>query len=123
MTNCKNCGAPLSGCVCEYCGTYYPELQTVIVAACDSVEVEDPGVFRVKQGDIHQIQPSAAASELDTIEDAFRRLAVASSFTCSEFADASSRMMHPVNVDLDGPIGNRTRKRLVTGLRRAKWQG
>lgn len=22
-TNCRNCGAPLRGSVCEYCGTYY----------------------------------------------------------------------------------------------------
>lgn len=25
MTNCKNCGAPLKGSVCEYCGTFYME--------------------------------------------------------------------------------------------------
>lgn len=24
MTNCKNCGAPLHGSRCEYCGTEYP---------------------------------------------------------------------------------------------------
>lgn len=23
MKNCKNCGAPLHGCKCEYCGTEY----------------------------------------------------------------------------------------------------
>ena len=23
MTNCKNCGAPLDGCKCKYCGTRY----------------------------------------------------------------------------------------------------
>lgn len=23
LTNCKNCGAPLHGCTCEYCGTEY----------------------------------------------------------------------------------------------------
>lgn len=23
MTNCKNCGAPLSNYICEYCGTNY----------------------------------------------------------------------------------------------------
>lgn len=23
MNNCKNCGAPLTGSYCEYCGTYY----------------------------------------------------------------------------------------------------
>ena len=25
LTNCKNCGAPLHGSVCEYCGTFYME--------------------------------------------------------------------------------------------------
>lgn len=25
MTNCKNCGAPLHGTKCEYCGTEYSE--------------------------------------------------------------------------------------------------
>lgn len=30
MTNCKNCGAPLHSYKCEYCGTEYPELLTVI---------------------------------------------------------------------------------------------
>lgn len=28
MTNCENCGAPLHGSVCEYCGTEY-NLKTV----------------------------------------------------------------------------------------------
>lgn len=23
LTNCKNCGAPLHSCTCEYCGTEY----------------------------------------------------------------------------------------------------
>ena len=23
MNNCRNCGAPLNGSYCEYCGTYY----------------------------------------------------------------------------------------------------
>lgn len=26
MINCRNCGAPLTGCECEYCGTKYREI-------------------------------------------------------------------------------------------------
>lgn len=129
MTNCRNCGAPLSGCVCEYCGTYYPELQTVVVAACESVEVEEPGCFRVKPGEISKIPPGASVSELDTIADAFCSLAVASSISASEFADATNRVFFgdkhvgvvgPIRREPDGPIGNRTWKRLLTGLRRVR---
>ena len=27
MTNCPNCGAPITGPECEYCGTWFPELE------------------------------------------------------------------------------------------------
>lgn len=30
-TNCRNCGAPLHGSVCEYCGTVYGEAQQMIL--------------------------------------------------------------------------------------------
>ena len=23
ITNCRNCGAPIKSCICEYCGTVY----------------------------------------------------------------------------------------------------
>lgn len=29
MTNCKNCGAPLHGHKCDYCGTEYPEYAAI----------------------------------------------------------------------------------------------
>ena len=29
MTNCKNCGAPLTNNKCEYCGTEYEEHKTI----------------------------------------------------------------------------------------------
>lgn len=29
MTNCKNCGAPLNGYICDYCGTRYGTTQEV----------------------------------------------------------------------------------------------
>ena len=30
-TNCRNCGAPLHGSVCEYCGTEYGEAQQMVL--------------------------------------------------------------------------------------------
>lgn len=27
MINCPNCGAPITGPECEYCGTWFPELE------------------------------------------------------------------------------------------------
>lgn len=30
-TNCRNCGAPLHGFVCEYCGTSYDEAQQMVL--------------------------------------------------------------------------------------------
>ena len=35
MTNCKNCGAPLTGCECEYCGTRYESPERIILYADD----------------------------------------------------------------------------------------
>ena len=43
LTNCVNCGAPLHGSKCEYCGTEYPEnsdsekpnLEMLDVSSCD----------------------------------------------------------------------------------------
>ena len=32
MTNCPNCGAPITGRACEYCGTVFPGRQNVIKA-------------------------------------------------------------------------------------------
>jgi len=127
MTNCRNCGAPLSGCVCEYCGTYYPELQTVVVAACESVEVVEPGVFKPEPGAAYQIPPDVLVSELDAVVDSFCAVARASTFSLSDVADATNRMVFdgghvgvvcPIRGEPDGPIGNRTWKRLLTGLRR-----
>lgn len=31
LTNCKNCGAPLHGPVCEYCGTVYGDEQQLVM--------------------------------------------------------------------------------------------
>lgn len=41
MTNCKNCGAPLVGERCEYCGTRYdvPETKT---SGCSDFDFELP---------------------------------------------------------------------------------
>lgn len=49
MTNCKNCGAPLTGCECEYCGTKYGPAHKTILYADDMPieEIEDkPSPFR-----------------------------------------------------------------------------
>ena len=42
-TNCKNCGAPLTGCECEYCGTRYEFPERIILYADDEpvVVIED----------------------------------------------------------------------------------
>lgn len=33
LTNCINCGAPLHGCKCEYCGTEYGEVGRQVQAS------------------------------------------------------------------------------------------
>lgn len=50
MENCKNCGAPLHSYKCEYCGTEYPELLTLIRLPLDN-ELEE---YRLKRL-LHQI--------------------------------------------------------------------
>lgn len=40
LTNCKNCGAPLHGSVCEYCGTVYRENQIYMNVNVDAVDVK-----------------------------------------------------------------------------------
>lgn len=40
LTNCKNCGAPLKGSVCEYCGTVYRENQIYMNVNVDAVDVK-----------------------------------------------------------------------------------
>lgn len=45
MTNCPNCGAPITGPKCEYCGTVHTSLKTV----CDDKEVETFKKLRAKQ--------------------------------------------------------------------------
>lgn len=77
MTNCRNCGAPLRSCVCAYCGTYYPELQTVVVVACESTEDIELG----KPGEILEIPSGVTISELDAALDNFRAVARASMFS------------------------------------------
>lgn len=39
MTNCKNCGAPIEGTKCPYCGTYYYDL-TVL-------DMQHPGIVKI----------------------------------------------------------------------------
>ena len=49
MTNCKNCGAPLTGCECEYCGTRYESPERIILYADDEpvmVIVDEPALIR-----------------------------------------------------------------------------
>lgn len=39
-TNCPNCGAPISGITCEYCGTQFFDLA--------DLELDKPGFLRIK---------------------------------------------------------------------------
>lgn len=52
QTNCKNCGAPLTGCVCEYCGTDYGEREKKRLGASSFVdaliEVSQASAFSAK---------------------------------------------------------------------------
>lgn len=43
MTNCKNCGMPLSGGVCEYCGTRYDLIDTRI----KPTQIYEPSIISI----------------------------------------------------------------------------
>lgn len=39
-TNCRNCGAPIKGNRCEYCGTEYPDqVESYIHITADSIKI------------------------------------------------------------------------------------
>ena len=43
ITNCPNCGAPITGLKCEYCGTQFFDIA--------DMEIGKPGYLRMKSGD------------------------------------------------------------------------
>lgn len=77
MTNCVNCGAPLQGNVCSYCGTRYRDGKILahfdstdltgeleidgkkFLCYINSIEIEDvgPGCARDISGQIHRTAP------------------------------------------------------------------
>ena len=45
MTNCKNCGAVLTGGKCEYCGTEYEmTTETIYAANGEKIEISTPNL-------------------------------------------------------------------------------
>lgn len=53
MTNCPNCGAPITGSVCEYCGTRYG---TVFVPASSPPTLHETITMYTVDGEIHQFE-------------------------------------------------------------------
>lgn len=39
MTNCKNCGAPITNGKCEYCGTEYETTTETYYTDCGNIEI------------------------------------------------------------------------------------
>ena len=54
MTNCLNCGAPITGDVCEYCGTRYGV--TVYVPASSPPVIRETLTIYTIDGESYQIE-------------------------------------------------------------------
>lgn len=50
-TNCRNCGAPLHGSVCEYCGTVYGEAQQMVLKV-NTAKLKAETMRRIKELEI-----------------------------------------------------------------------
>ncbi len=66
MTNCKNCGAPLHGSKCEYCGTEYSN-RTI---AGNIPEIGDMGILKVGDEEIKVYIGSIDSRDLEAWRDA-----------------------------------------------------
>lgn len=54
MTNCPNCGAPVTGGVCEYCGTRHGV--TVLVPASPTPVIRETITMHTVDGETHRIE-------------------------------------------------------------------
>lgn len=50
-TNCRNCGAPIHGSVCEYCGTEYGEAQQMVLKV-NTAKLKAETMRRIKELEI-----------------------------------------------------------------------
>lgn len=78
MTNCKNCGAPLHGDVCEYCGTAiskpaFSEIQYVNVEKLLNGVEDEYGIMPQIIEDVKRRREKELADRFDVVTDILGR--------------------------------------------------